>query len=76
MKIYMNQRGFQTEHNAYTDSLRGDGQEAILLGDLQDGRYRETTARQPNLLYTIDVCSVSSLGILLLWITYPILRGD
>ena len=64
------------EHNAYTESLRGEGQEVILFGDLQDGRYRETTARQPNLLYTIDVCSISSLGTLLLWMTYPILRGD
>jgi len=76
MKIYMNQKEFQTEHNAYTDSLRRDGLEVILLGDLQDGRYRETTARQPNLLSAINVCSVSSLGTLLLWMTYPILRGD
>jgi len=76
MKIYMNQRESQTEHNAYTDSLRRDGLEAILLGDPQDGRHRETAARQPNLHYTIDVCSVSSLGTLLLWMTYPILRGD
>jgi len=62
-------REFQREHDAYTDALRGEGVEVILLGDLLEGRDMETATRLPNLVYTRDVCSVSSLGALILRMT-------
>ncbi|MFQ6053059.1 MAG: dimethylarginine dimethylaminohydrolase family protein [Candidatus Bathyarchaeia archaeon] len=63
-------REFQREHDAFTDALRGEGVEVHLVGDLLEGRDRETAARLPNLVYTRDVCSVPSLGALLLRMTY------
>jgi len=74
-------REFQREHDVYTDALRGEGVEVILLGDLLEGRDAETAARLPNLVYTRDVCSVSRLGAFLLRMTHqarfpePILVG-
>ncbi len=74
-------RLFQREHDAFTEALRGEGVEVILLGDLLEGRDREVANRLPNLVYTRDVCSVSYLGALLLRMTYqarypePILVG-
>jgi len=61
---------FQREHDAYTDALRGEGVDVILLGDLLGERDKNTAERLPNLVYTRDVCSVSRLGALLLRMTY------
>ncbi|RLI08547.1 hypothetical protein DRO42_06145 [Candidatus Bathyarchaeota archaeon] len=63
-------RAFQKEHDAFTDALRGEGVEVILLSDLLEGRDRETAARMPNLVYMRDVCSVPSLGAFILRMTY------
>jgi arginine deiminase len=61
---------FQGEHDEFTSALRAEGVEVILLESLLDGRDRETAWRLPNLVYTRDVCSVSSLGAILLRMTY------
>lgn len=61
---------FQREHDAYTDALRGEGVEVIFLGDILEGRDIDTASRMPNLVYTRDVCCVSSVGSLILRMTY------
>ena len=63
-------REFQREHDVYTDALRGEGVDVILLKDLLEGRDEETAARMPNLVYTRDVCSIPKPGALLLRMTY------
>lgn len=63
-------RMFQREHDAFTEALRGEGVEVILLEELLEGRDREIAARLPNLVYTRDVCSVTYLGALVLRMTY------
>jgi arginine deiminase len=63
-------RAFQREHDAFTEALRGEGVEVILLEDLLDGRDRGIASRLPNLVYTRDVCSVTYLGALILRMTY------
>jgi arginine deiminase len=63
-------RAFQREHDAFTEALRGEGVEVILLEDLLEGRDREIASRLPNLVYTRDICSVTYLGALVLRMTY------
>ncbi|MBS7637451.1 hypothetical protein KEJ49_00955 [Candidatus Bathyarchaeota archaeon] len=63
-------RMFQREHDAFTEALRGEGVEVILLEDLLEGRDGEIAARLPNLVYTRDVCSVTYLGALVLRMAY------
>jgi len=63
-------KGFQREHDEFTSALRAEGVEVILLENLLEERDRETAWRLPNLVYTRDVCSVSSLGAILLRMTY------
>ena len=61
---------FQKEHDVYTDALRGEGVDIILLEDLLEERDRKTAAKLPNLVFTRDVCSVSDLGALILRMKY------
>ncbi len=64
-------REFQREHDVFTDVLRGEGVEVVLLGDLLDGEERKVAERLPNLVYMRDVVSVSKIGGMILRMTYP-----
>ncbi|MGD2200208.1 MAG: arginine deiminase family protein [Candidatus Bathyarchaeota archaeon] len=74
-------REFQREHDAFTDALRGEGVDVVLLGELLDGDERGIAERLPNLVYTRDVISINNLGAMILRMTYqprypePLLAG-
>ncbi len=74
-------REFQREHDTFTEALRGEGVEVILLGDLLGEADRKVAKRLPNLVYTRDVISINSLGAMVLRMTYqprypePMLAG-
>lgn len=61
---------FQREHDAFTDILRGEGVEVILLSEQLGDDERLVAGRLPNLVYTRDVVSVSNLGGMILRMTY------
>ncbi len=61
---------FQREHDAFTDVLRGEGVEVILLSEQLGDDERTVAGRLPNLVYTRDVVSVSDLGGMILRMTY------
>lgn len=61
---------FQREHDAFTDVLRGEGVEVILLSEQLGEDERLVAGRLPNLVYTRDVVSVSDLGGMILRMTY------
>lgn len=61
---------FQREHDAFTDVLRGEGVEVILLSEQLGEDERLVAGRLPNLVYTRDVVSVSNLGGMILRMTY------
>lgn len=61
---------FQREHDVFTETLRGEGVEVTLLGDLLEERDAETANRLPNLVYTRDVCTVNRQGAYTLRMTY------
>jgi arginine deiminase len=63
-------REFQREHDVFTDALRGDGVEVILIGDVLDDHERFIAERLPNLVYTRDVISISNLGAMILRMIY------
>ena len=64
-------REFQREHDAFTDTLRGEGVEIFFLADLLDEGERTVAERLPNLVYTRDVISINNLGAMILRMTYP-----
>ena len=74
-------REFQREHDPFTEALRGEGVEVILLGDLLEEADRKVAERLPNLVYARDVISINSLGAMVLRMTYqprypePMLAG-
>ena len=53
---------FQREHDVFTDALRGEGVEVLLLEDLLDEGDAATASRHPNLVFTRDVCTVNHQG--------------
>jgi len=61
---------FQREHDAFTDVLRGEGVEVVLLGDLLEDDQRKIAERLPNLVYSRDVVGVNNLGAMILRMTY------
>jgi len=63
-------REFQREHDAFTDTLRGEGVDIVFLADLLDEGERIVAERLPNLVYTRDVISINNLGALILRMTY------
>jgi len=64
-------REFQREHDAFTDTLRGEGVDIVFLADLLDEGERIVAERLPNLVYTRDVISINNLGAMILRMTYP-----
>jgi len=64
-------REFQREHDAFTDTLRGEGVDIVFLVDLLDEGERIVAERLPNLVYTRDVISINNLGAMILRMTYP-----
>ncbi|MBS7631535.1 arginine deiminase, partial [Candidatus Bathyarchaeota archaeon] len=55
-------REFQKEHDEFTEALRGEHVEVILLEDLLDLSEKKIANRLPNLVYTRDICTVTKLG--------------
>jgi len=64
-------KAFQEEHDAFTDALKAEGVEVILLTDLLDERHSRIADVLPNLVYTRDVAMVNNLGANILRMTYP-----
>jgi arginine deiminase len=63
-------REFQREHDVFTDALRGEGVDVVLLGDLLDEGHARIADTFPNLVYTRDVCTVNNQGAYILRMTY------
>jgi arginine deiminase len=61
---------FQREHDAFSDLLRNEGIQVTMLTDLLDEDQAQIADTLPNLVYTRDVCMVSSLGAHALRMTY------
>lgn len=61
---------FQKEHDTFTDILKGEGIEVVLLGDILDADEKFVADRLPNLVYTRDVISITRLGAMILRMTY------
>ena len=61
---------FQREHDAFTDILRGEDVEVVLLEDVLDESHAEIAGTLPNLVYTRDVCTVNRQGAFTLRMTY------
>ena len=61
---------FQEEHDFFTDVLRGEGIEVILLNDVLDNSDIAIVESLPNLVYTRDVCTVNNQGSFTLRMTY------
>jgi N-dimethylarginine dimethylaminohydrolase len=53
---------FQREHDFFTDILRGEGIEVILLEELLDERHQQIASVLPNLVYSRDVGLVTTTG--------------
>jgi arginine deiminase len=64
-------KAFQGEHDAFTDVLKAEGVEVVLLTDLLDERHSRIADALPNLVYTRDVAMVNNLGANMLRMTYP-----
>ena len=63
-------KGFQYEHDVFTDLLRDEGVQVVMLTDLLDEHHARIAETLPNLVYTRDVCMVSNLGAHALRMTY------
>jgi arginine deiminase len=61
---------FQREHDVFTDALRGEGVEVVLLGDFLEDGERAVAERLPNMVYTRDVINICGLGALVLRMTH------
>ena len=64
-------KAFQEEHDAFTDALKAEGVEVVLLTDLLDESHSLIADVLPNLVYTRDVAMVNNLGANILRMTYP-----
>lgn len=53
---------FQREHDVFTDALRGEGVDVILLEALLDEGDAATAFKHPNLVFTRDVSAVNNQG--------------
>ncbi len=61
---------FQHEHDVFSDLLRDEGVEVVMLTDLLDEEQARIAETLPNMVYTRDVCMVSRLGAHSLRMTY------
>jgi arginine deiminase len=61
---------FQREHDVFSDLLRDEGVEVVMLTDLLDEEQAGIAETLPNMVYTRDVCMVSKLGAHSLRMTY------
>jgi len=61
---------FQREHDIFSDLLRDEGIEVVMLTDLLDEDQAGIAETLPNMVYTRDVCMVSKLGAHSLRMTY------
>ena len=61
---------FQREHDVFTDVLRGEGVEVILLGDVLDDNQAEIADTLPNLVYARDVVTINRQGAFTLRMSY------
>jgi arginine deiminase len=61
---------FQREHDVFSDLLRDEGIEVVMLTDLLDEEQTGIAETLPNMVYTRDVCMVSKLGAHSLRMTY------
>ena len=64
-------KAFQQEHDQFTDALRAEGVDVVLLDSLLDEKHRMIASRLPNMVYTRDVGLVGNLGGYVLRMTYP-----
>jgi arginine deiminase len=53
---------FQREHDAFTDTLHGEGIEVLMLTDHLDPHHAEIANTLPNMVYTRDNLLVTSIG--------------
>jgi len=53
---------FQREHDVFTDTLRREGVDVVMLTDYIDAHHAEIAETLPNMVYTRDNCMVTSLG--------------
>jgi arginine deiminase len=61
---------FQREHDTYSNALRAEGIEVVMLGDLLDDKYKQIASVLPNLVYTRDVAMVCNMGANILSMRY------
>ena len=61
---------FQHEHDIYTDALKAEGIEVILMEDLLDDRQQQIASVLPNLVYTRDIGMVTDMGANILRMRY------
>ncbi|RLG96505.1 hypothetical protein DRO27_02175, partial [Candidatus Bathyarchaeota archaeon] len=64
-------KAFQEEHDVYTDALKAEGIDVVMLNDLLDERHQQIASVLPNLVYTRDIGMVTDLGAHILRMTYP-----
>ena len=64
-------KAFQEEHDIYTDALKAEGIDVVMLNELLDERHQQIASVLPNLVYTRDVGMVTDLGAHILRMTYP-----
>jgi N-dimethylarginine dimethylaminohydrolase len=64
-------KAFQEEHDVYTDALKAEGIDVVILNDLLDERHQQIASVLPNLVYMRDVGMVTGLGAHILRMTYP-----
>jgi arginine deiminase len=62
---------FQEEHDCFTDVLKSEDIEILLLTDLLDEKQSQIAEALPNLVYTRDVGMVTDLGANIFQMTYP-----
>jgi arginine deiminase len=63
-------KAFQEEHDFFTDALKAEGVEVILLKDVLDENDAKIAETLPNLVYTRDVCTINNQGAFTLRATY------
>jgi N-dimethylarginine dimethylaminohydrolase len=64
-------KAFQEEHDTYTDALKAEGIDVILLNELLDEEHRKIASVLPNLVYTRDVGMITDMGANIFRMTYP-----
>ena len=63
-------REFQAEHDAFTQALRDEGVEVVLLGEVLDRELRGIASKLPNLVYTRDTAMITKIGACIMRMRY------